>query len=51
MDGEAIVVSLRCHIRHYNRAPKPIKWTYTNPKHRISAIASTKRGTMRLVGP
>lgn len=23
------------YIRHYNRAPKPIKWTYRNPKHRI----------------
>ena len=23
------------YIRHYNRAPKPIKWTYRNPNHRI----------------
>jgi hypothetical protein len=25
------------YIRHYNRAPKPIKWTYRDPTHRISA--------------
>jgi transposase len=25
------------YIRHYNRAPKPIKWTYRDPNHRISA--------------
>jgi transposase len=25
------------YIRHYNRAPKPIKWTYRDPKHRIYA--------------
>ena len=25
------------YIRHYNRAPKPIKWTYRDPSHRISA--------------
>jgi hypothetical protein len=24
------------YIRHYNRAPKPIKWTYRDPKYRIS---------------
>src|ERR1700724_363890 len=23
------------YIRHYNRNPKPIKWMYRNPKHRI----------------
>lgn len=23
------------YIRHYNRNPKPIKWTYRDPKHRI----------------
>jgi transposase len=23
------------YIRHYNRNPKPIKWAYPNPKHRI----------------
>jgi transposase/transposase-like protein len=22
-------------IRHYNRAPKPLKWTYSDPRHRI----------------
>ena len=27
---------LKRYIRHYNRAPKPIKWTYRNPSHRIS---------------
>ena len=25
------------YIRHYNSAPKPIKWTYLDPGHRISA--------------
>ena len=24
------------YIRHYNRAPKPIKWTYRDPSRRIS---------------
>ena len=24
-------------LRHYNRAPKPIKWTYHDPSYRISA--------------
>jgi transposase len=24
------------YIRHYNRAPKLIKWTYRDPSHRIS---------------
>src|SRR5271170_7148154 len=24
------------YIRHYNRHPKPIKWTYRDPSHRIS---------------
>ena len=23
------------YLRHYNRAPKPIKWTYRDPNHRI----------------
>jgi hypothetical protein len=23
------------YIRHYNGAPKPIKWMYTNPARRI----------------
>ena len=25
------------YIRHYNRSPKPIKWTYRDPSRRISA--------------
>ncbi len=25
------------YIRHYNRAPKPIKWAYRDPNHRIRA--------------
>jgi transposase len=28
---------LKRYIRHYNRAPKPIKWTYRDPNHRIYA--------------
>ena len=27
---------LKRYIRHYNRAPKPIKWTYRDPNHRLS---------------
>lgn len=30
------------YIKLYNRAPKPITWTYSNVKHRIRAIASTE---------
>jgi hypothetical protein len=26
---------LKRYIRHYNRDPKPIKWTYREPSHRI----------------
>jgi transposase len=32
------------YIKHYNRAPKPIKWTYSNLKRRIPTIASTETG-------
>jgi transposase len=28
---------LRRYIGHYNHAPKPIKWTYRDPSHRIAA--------------
>jgi transposase len=28
---------LKRYIRHYNRAPKPLKWTYRDPSHRINA--------------
>ena len=24
------------YIRHYNKAPKPVKWVYRNPTHRIT---------------
>jgi transposase len=27
---------LKRYIRHYNRAPKPLKWTYRDPSQRIS---------------
>lgn len=27
---------LMCYIRHYNRAPKPIKWTYRDLSQRIT---------------
>jgi hypothetical protein len=35
------------YIRRYNRAPKPIKWSYRDPSHRIkpntiSAVMSVK---------
>jgi transposase len=32
------------YIRLNNRAPKPIKWTYRNPTHRIPGIASSVTG-------
>jgi hypothetical protein len=31
-----LVRKLMRYIRHYNRAPKPIKWTYRDPSRRIS---------------
>jgi ParB-like chromosome segregation protein Spo0J len=34
--SEAQARKLMRYIRHYNRAPKPIKWTYRDPNHRIS---------------
>jgi len=27
------------YIRHYNRAPQPVKWTYANPQHRITTTS------------
>jgi transposase len=32
------------YIRHYNRAPKRIKWNYTDISHRIHAIGSVETG-------
>jgi transposase len=32
------------YIRLYNRSPKPIKWTYRDPAHRIRGIASSVTG-------
>jgi len=37
------------YIRHYNRAPKPIKSTYRDPNHRIS-VDTTSSVTGHLVG-
>lgn len=35
------------YIRQYNRSPKPIKWSYKNPAHRIGApLASDSHGTV-----
>ena len=31
---------IRRYIRHYNKAPKPIRWNYRNPAHRISRYFS-----------
>jgi hypothetical protein len=28
-------------IKHHNVAPKPIRWTYSNPERRIRGIRST----------
>ena len=30
---------IRRYIRHYNKAPKPIRWAYRNPTHRISSTS------------
>lgn len=32
------------YIRQYNRAPRPVKWTYRDPAHRLSAAISTVTG-------
>lgn len=32
---------LMTYIKHYNKAPKPIKWKYTDPSNRIQSAAST----------
>jgi transposase len=32
---------IRRYIRHYNKAPKPIRWAYRNPAHRISSTSSS----------
>jgi hypothetical protein len=29
------------YIKHHNVAPKPIRWTYSNPDRRIRGISST----------
>ena len=40
---------IRRYIRHYNKAPKPIRWAYRNPAHRISSTsASTGHWSGRL---
>ena len=30
---------IRRYIRHYNKAPKPIRWSYRNPAHRIGSTS------------
>ena len=30
---------IRRYIKHYNKAPKPIRWAYRNPAHRISSTS------------
>jgi len=30
---------IRRYIRHYNKTPKPIRWQYRNPAHRISSTS------------
>lgn len=32
------------YIKNHNLAPKPIRWTYSNPQHRIRDISSTVTG-------
>ncbi len=31
---------IRTYIRHHNTAPKPIRWSYRNPAHRISSTSA-----------
>jgi transposase len=31
---------IRKYIRHYNKAAKPIRWSYRNPAHRISSTSA-----------
>jgi transposase len=31
---------IRTYIRHYNERPKPIRWSYRNPAHRISSTSA-----------
>jgi transposase len=31
---------IRTYIRHYNKDPKPIRWSYSNPAHRISSTST-----------
>jgi len=31
---------IRMYIRHYNKAAKPIRWSYSNPAHRISSTSA-----------
>jgi transposase len=30
---------IRTYIRHYNKQPKPIRWSYNNPAHRIGSTS------------
>ena len=30
---------IRKYIRHYNKAPKPIRWSYRDPAHRIGSTS------------
>ena len=30
---------IRRYIRHYNKAAKPVRWSYRNPAHRISSTS------------
>jgi transposase len=32
---------IRRYIRHYNKAAKPIRWSYRNPAHRISSTSAS----------
>jgi transposase len=32
---------IRRYIRHYNKIPKPIRWAYRNPAHRIGSTSAS----------
>ncbi len=33
------------YIRHYNETPRPVKWSYSDPTHRIQTTSSSSTVT------
>jgi hypothetical protein len=42
---------IRRYIRHYNKAAKPIRWSYRNPAHRISGTSGYIQATSCCIWP